>query len=283
MCVCVCVCDSNKALDFWLSHLQSHKSVLARHYLSPAFLLATSTDVSVHRLYLDLITAVQPLAQLPFHIDYDFELDRIDRAERSRAAADRDPAAGVRRSLARQSSVPSGGGEAGADVGRRLRTVLGRLGSSATQSLVLARTALQASSSQTSISPPATTRPPRYTDECRVLFISVTGRHGPSGRPFSVADVSKAYWLQTKPPRACHYCNHSLYNAKLTLYYFCSSRSIVHRRSDHQCLFDCQSTNCLLIFCPWTPLATFWCTSFSKSWSTAICFFLEQDNSSSYR
>jgi len=191
VCVCVCVCDSNKALDFWLSHLQSHKSVLARHYLSPAFLLATSTDVSVHRLYLDLITAVQPLAQLPFHIDYDFELDQIDRAERSRAAADRDPAAGVRRSLARQSSVPSGGGEAGADVGRRLRTVLGRLGSSATQSLVLARSALQASSSQTSISPPATTRPPRYTDECRVLFISVTWRRGPSGRPFSVADLSQ--------------------------------------------------------------------------------------------
>jgi len=154
-------CDSNKALDFWLSHVQSQKSVVARHYAATAFLSASSCDVPVHRLYLDLITALQPLAQLPFHLEYDFELDRLERGQRRQAAADTDPAAGVRRSLARQWSAGEPGG---VDVGRRLRTVLGRLGTSATQSLVLARTALHATSST---SPATTPRPPRLYDLCQ--------------------------------------------------------------------------------------------------------------------
>jgi len=63
-----------------------------------------SSDVTVHRLFLDLITALQPLAQLPFHLlEYDFELNRLERNQQRQAAADADPAAGVRRSLARQS------------------------------------------------------------------------------------------------------------------------------------------------------------------------------------
>jgi len=146
--------NSNKALDFWLSHVQSQKSIVLRHYTTTAFLSVSSCDVAVHRLFLDLITAVQPLAQLPFHVEYDLELNRLERSQQRQAAADTDPAAGVRRSLARQSSH----GEAGVDVGRRLRTVLGRLGTNATQSLVLAKSALQATSSSSST---ASAKPPR--------------------------------------------------------------------------------------------------------------------------
>jgi len=142
-------------LDFWLSHVQSQKSVILRHYTSPAFLSVSSSDVTVHRLFLDLITALQPLAQLPFHLEYDFELNRLERSQQRQAAADADPAAGVRRSLARQSFSTE---EAHVDVGRRLRSVLGRLGTSATQSLVLAKNALQATSSLPSA---AASRPPR--------------------------------------------------------------------------------------------------------------------------
>jgi len=126
-----------------------------RHYTSTAFLSISGSDVAVHRLFLDLITAIQPLSQLPFHLEYDFELNRLERSQQRLAAADSDPAAGVRRSLARQSSA----GEAQVDVGRRLRTVLGRLGSSATQSLVLAKSAVRASSSLSSAAMP---RPPRF-------------------------------------------------------------------------------------------------------------------------
>jgi len=151
------MCNSNKALDFWLSHLQSQKSVVLRHYTSAAFLSVSSSDVAVHRLFLDLITALQPLAQLPFHLEYDFELNRLERSQQRLAAADADPAAGVRRSLARQSS----NSEARVDVGRRLRTVLGRLSTGATQSLILAKSALQATSSVSSVTS-ATSRPPRY-------------------------------------------------------------------------------------------------------------------------
>jgi len=152
------VWTSNKALDFWLSHVQSQKSIILRHYTSTAFLSISSSDVTVHRLFLDLITALQPLAQLPFHLEYDFELNRLERSQQRQAAADSDPAAGVRRSLARQSSHS----EARVDVGRRLRTVLGRLGTSATQSLVLAKSALQATSS---LSSTASTKPPRSVVE----------------------------------------------------------------------------------------------------------------------
>lgn len=111
--------------------------------------------MTVHRLFLDLITALQPLAQLPFNVEYDLELNRLERSQQRQAAGDSDPAAGVRRSLARQSSH----GEAGVDVGRRLRTVLGRLSTSATQSLVLAKSALQATPS---LSSTASMKPPRY-------------------------------------------------------------------------------------------------------------------------
>ena len=134
--------------------MQSQKSVILRHYTTTAFLSVSSSDVTVHRLFLDLITALQPLAQLPFHLEYDFELNRLERSQQLKAAADSDPAAGVRRSLARQSSNSEGR----VDVGRRLRTVLGRLGTSATQSLVLAKSALQATSSLSSAS---SSRPPR--------------------------------------------------------------------------------------------------------------------------
>jgi len=150
------VSNSNKALDFWLSHVQSQKSVILRHYTMTAFLSVSSSDVAVHRLFLDLITALQPLAQLPFHLEYDFELNRLERSQQRQAAADADPAAGVRRSLARQSSCNT---ETRVDVGRRLRTVLGRLGTSATQSLVLAKSALQVTSSLSS--PAAASKPPR--------------------------------------------------------------------------------------------------------------------------
>jgi len=145
--------------------VQSQKSIVLRHYTSAAFLSVSSCDVTVHRLFLDLITAVQPLAQLPFHLEYDFELNRLERSQQRQAAADADPAAGVRRSLARQSSHS----EAHVDVGRRLRTVLGRLGTSATQSLVLAKSALQATSSSSSTS---TSRPPRSVSQIspRICF-----------------------------------------------------------------------------------------------------------------
>jgi len=168
--------NSNRALDFWLSHVQSQKSVVIRHYTTTSFLSVSSCDVTIHRLFLDLITAVQPLAQLPFHLEYDFELNRLERSQQRLAAADADPAAAVRRSLARQSSHS----EARVDVGRRLRTVLGRLGSSATQSLVLAKSALQATSSLSSTS---TSRPPRsvsQTSPCLCLVISpeITSKTG---------------------------------------------------------------------------------------------------------
>jgi len=167
--ICVLsVSNSNKALDFWLSHVQSQKSVVLRHYTTTAFLSVSSSDVAVHRLFLDLITALQPLAQLPFHLEYDFELNRLERSQQRQAAADADPAAGVRRSLARQSSCNT---ETRVDVGRRLRTVLGRLGTSATQSLVLAKSALQVTSS---LSPSAASKPPRYALQISLAVYNCT-------------------------------------------------------------------------------------------------------------
>jgi len=136
--------------------VQSQKLIVQRHYTAAAFLSVSSSDVTVHRLFLDLITALQPLAQLPFHLEYDFELNRLERSQRRQAAADADPAAGVRRSLARQSSTPT---ESQLDVGRRLRTVLGRLGTGATQSLILAKSAFHATSSSFSTT---ASRPPRF-------------------------------------------------------------------------------------------------------------------------
>jgi hypothetical protein len=154
---------NDKALDFWLTHLHAQKSILCRHYTSAAFMSLTGSGLVAHRLFVDLITAVQPLAQLPFHLEYDFETRRLERlrCKQVTAAAATDLSGGkglmeMHSSVSAHQSVYSSDGD-GVDVTHRLRSVLGRFGNTATQSLVLAKNALQA----TSVTSTTTVRPPR--------------------------------------------------------------------------------------------------------------------------
>ena len=63
---------SNKTLDIWLSQLQSNSQVIQKHYDSESFLcLATTTDGLP--VFLDLITVIQPLTNMPFRLEYNFE------------------------------------------------------------------------------------------------------------------------------------------------------------------------------------------------------------------
>lgn len=62
---------SYKAVDFWLTYVHTHRALIARHYTPTAFLsLSTSTT---RRLFLDLVTSLQPLAQMPLRLEYNFE------------------------------------------------------------------------------------------------------------------------------------------------------------------------------------------------------------------
>lgn len=129
------LCSSNKALDFWLSHLYAHKLLLSQHYSSSAFLTLSGSGVAAHRLFIDLVTAVQPLTQLAFCIEYDFELRRLERVRHREMLS-----AGTLYTRPRR---PSSVALHDLDVSQTLRTAFSRLGNRASQSLVLAKSALQ--------------------------------------------------------------------------------------------------------------------------------------------
>ena len=138
-----CWC-SVKALDFWLSHLYGHKLLMAQHYSSSAFLALSGSGVAAHRLFMDLITAVQPLSQLPFWIEFDFELRTLERNRYrmlcSSSVEQTDSMAVAATSKPRR---PSSVALQDVDVSQTLRTAFHRIGNRATQSLVLAKNALQ--------------------------------------------------------------------------------------------------------------------------------------------
>lgn len=73
-----------KALDFWLTYIHNHKLLQAKHYNSSSFIhLSNST---AHRLFLDMITSLQPLAQMPFRLEYGFETRLLERRQQEQLA-----------------------------------------------------------------------------------------------------------------------------------------------------------------------------------------------------
>jgi len=74
---------SHKALDFWLSWLQGQESLLLKHYTAASFMVASRTATARH-LFLDLTTALQPLAQLPFRLEYNFEFRLVQEQQHQR-------------------------------------------------------------------------------------------------------------------------------------------------------------------------------------------------------
>lgn len=75
---------SYKALDFWLTYIHNHKSLLARHYTSSSFIHLSNN--AAHRLFLDMITSLQPLAQMPFRLEYIFETRMLERRQQDQLA-----------------------------------------------------------------------------------------------------------------------------------------------------------------------------------------------------
>ncbi len=66
------MCFSNKSLDFWLYLLHSRPEMLGRYYSQESFLQLSRTTGG-KLLFLDVTTALEPLAQLPFRLEYHFE------------------------------------------------------------------------------------------------------------------------------------------------------------------------------------------------------------------
>ena len=77
--------SSHKALDFWLSHIQSHPGLVSRHYSANSFFALSSS--ATKSLFLDMITSLQPLAQMPFRLEYNFEF-RILKERHQKQMAD---------------------------------------------------------------------------------------------------------------------------------------------------------------------------------------------------
>jgi hypothetical protein len=64
---------NHKAVDMWLLHLHTQKSLLTRHYTASAFLCRDGPGSIGRQLYMRLVAAVRPLARMPFHLELDFE------------------------------------------------------------------------------------------------------------------------------------------------------------------------------------------------------------------
>ena len=75
---------SHKALDFWLTYVHNQESLLARHYTPDSFLYLSAT--AGRGLFLDLTTALQPLAQLPLRLEYQLEYQILQQQEQKRLA-----------------------------------------------------------------------------------------------------------------------------------------------------------------------------------------------------
>ena len=81
---CICFFFSNKSLDFWLGFLRTQDVVLSRHYGADSFLHLSNT--TGYQVYNEVTLALQPLAQLPFHLDYDFELKQLHEKQQQHMA-----------------------------------------------------------------------------------------------------------------------------------------------------------------------------------------------------
>jgi hypothetical protein len=172
------VYNSNKALDFWLTHLCGNKLLMLQHYNSAAFLLLSGSAVTAHRLFMDLATTIQPLAELTFNLEYDYELRRLERLRRRQQQSITDSTGSTEHphhhshpnhhqshhqryykqqisleTVRRPSSLLSRD-VSNVELSQTLRGVFSRLGNRASQSLVLARNALQNTSSLATVSRP---------------------------------------------------------------------------------------------------------------------------------
>lgn len=67
-----------RSLDAWMSYLRTRESVLKKHYTSDSVLILAHTGGAAVRGLLDtLVTALEPLALLPFHFDLLFEYRQL--------------------------------------------------------------------------------------------------------------------------------------------------------------------------------------------------------------
>jgi hypothetical protein len=160
-------------LDFWLTHLCGNKLLMLQHYNSAAFLLLSGSAVTAHRLFMDLVTAIQPLAQLGFSLEYDYELRRLERLRRRQQQSITDSTGSAENNnyqqqhhqqrkfrhqvsleTVRRPSTLLSRDASNVELSQTLRGVFSRLGNRASQSLVLARNALQNTSSSATVSRP---------------------------------------------------------------------------------------------------------------------------------
>jgi len=79
-----CICCSHKALDFWLTYIRCNDTVLAKHYTNSSFLRLSASSKT---LILDMSTALQPLAQMPFRLEYNFEYRQLEQRQGERLSA----------------------------------------------------------------------------------------------------------------------------------------------------------------------------------------------------
>lgn len=62
----------------WLASLRKNRSVLARYY-NPTSFLQLSSSSACQVLFLDVVAALQPLSQIQFRLEYDFEVNVVER------------------------------------------------------------------------------------------------------------------------------------------------------------------------------------------------------------
>jgi len=80
----ICGLLNYHAVDFWLTYVHTHRALLSKHYSSSAFLMLSNS--TTQRLFLDLITSLQPLAQMPLRLEYDFERRHLDQRHQQHLA-----------------------------------------------------------------------------------------------------------------------------------------------------------------------------------------------------
>ncbi|ELU14169.1 hypothetical protein CAPTEDRAFT_220152 [Capitella teleta] len=67
---------NHRALDFWLTSVHHNERLLSRHY-APDALVCCLSSTEGRPLLMELTTALQPLAHLPWHLDYRLEVSMV--------------------------------------------------------------------------------------------------------------------------------------------------------------------------------------------------------------
>lgn len=68
-------------------YIHNHQLLLAKHY--SLLSLIHCHNAAARQLFLDMITSLQPLAQLPFRLEYSFELRLLETQQQEQTAAER--------------------------------------------------------------------------------------------------------------------------------------------------------------------------------------------------